>query len=305
MTGERLRPRPHTSKRSRCLRALPAIVAAVVILGAPAAEAASSSAETLPVPVQALEQKMAQINLLSVRFSVLVTGTDEGAGQPQVGAHRGAPRTDVEKQVDEVDVAAARAETFTDSLRRPSTIAIGSTFYVYLRRPRGRPRWVRSVDPEDARSAVRPPFEAQPGEANSGGAGSFGQLINLLNTASGPVGVSAPVFLDGQRTTEITATIHLLGGPLEAQAPVSSGEPSGGLFGPQRLEMFVTEAGLPVRVSVDAPLLGDRISIVTDVEAVDIPLRIERPPAREIVSAAQFTREIKREHHRAHRPLQK
>jgi hypothetical protein len=260
-------------------RSLGALFLALVPFGAVATapttaalpEAPSSSA--LPPQLVALEQKMEALQVNSERFSGLErvsTFTDEVEGRRlRHYAHRSATTT----MQGEASLVPAEGEV---ELRGKETtlrqIVVGSTVYQYeasrSQRRRARP-WVRF----HSSKAELLPFHEDPSEVGGGGTGPYAGLIDLLATATGPVETVAGVSVDGQLTSEFLATV---------QAPgLANGQ------GEQELRVFITESGLPIRVSTTSRSLASITVLATiDILAVNIPVSVKAPPARETIPAA-------------------
>jgi hypothetical protein len=239
----------------------------------------------LPPQLQALEGKMARLGLNSERFSVVSRGfflgspSHVGSGETEHLIRTSFDTT----ELGEASLSPAEGEVFLGARHRPARIAIGATLYEYTgaKQSHRRRKWVRVRDPGPAPVAQMLPFHGgDPLEVDAGGAGPFAALINLMTTATGPVGAYGPVLVRGQPTTEFTATVeprwlieHLT---VEDVARFKSEEPI------QKLQIFVTEAGLPIRVvaRTRTPYLSD--TSTTEILAVNIPVAVVPPPAREL-----------------------
>jgi len=92
--------------------------------------------------------------------------------------------------------------------------------------------------------------------------------------------------VDGQQVTEFTATVEpfrLIKGLSETalefirkQLPL------------EKLEVFITESGLPVRVVTSTSIAASPVSQTTEILAINIPVKVKRPPARRTISTARL-----------------
>jgi hypothetical protein len=253
----------------------------------------SALGATLPPQLQGLEQKMQQIHVNSERYTQtsegVITIVNEVNGQPvgreksmSLGANISA----------EVSIFPPEAEVIDVSTGKPIQIQIGSTEYTYSReiaRKHPRRAWVRRKGGEITNDfpSYASPLEvfASPGDASVGGEGSYAQLFNLLTTTVGSVAVLGPVSVDGQATTEFTAAVEpirlIRGLTVEdvrnlKKHPVST-----------KLEVFLSEAGFPLRVTLSQRAQHAHVTVDTDITAVEVPLSISPPPPRETISVAQ------------------
>lgn len=270
---------------------LAALIAAILCEAVPAGAAA-----TIPPGLALLEQKMAQLQVRSERFSVRSQGTvkvtNQTNGKP-VGRSRYVSLNGSETGV--VSLSLNESEVSTTSSRgRSKEIVIGST--VYTRSPiasklarldGGRP-WVRS---HSAAGTVFP-YHGSSEEVNAGGTGPYAALINLLATATGEVVQVGPVVVNGQPATEFEAAVDplkLLRGLTQEDVENLQARPPA-----YRLTVYLTEAGVPVRVveDVSTPPGSNTISgtSITEVLALEVPVAVKAPPANRTISAARFTK---------------
>lgn len=238
---------------------------------------------TLPPELVALEQKMAQLQLNSERFSGVSRGsinvTNESNGKPERpskyvsanGTERG-----------EASVSPAEGEISVDGRHTLATIVIGSTVYQYERPTKGshghRP-WVRSRDADESPAMQILPFQGGGRfEVDAGGTGSFARLINLLTTAVGPVTADGSAVVQGQQTTEFTATVE----PLKLIRGFTNEDLAPG-FKPltETLHIFLTESGLPIRVLTSIRSRDIKSDETVEITAVNVPVTVKPPPARE------------------------
>jgi hypothetical protein len=161
-----------------------------------------------------------------------------------------------------------------------SQIGIGTTSYAYApyayeptqhgKRTRDSRPWLRL---EDVSAATMFPYHGQSNasiEVNAGGTGSYAELINLLATANGAVRIVGPATIDGQQTTELSATVEPLSLIIGASSP--------GVTDASQLEVFVTEAGLPLRVVKSERFSGISVTQTTDVLATGVTVSVTPPP---------------------------
>ena len=201
---------------------------------------------------------------------------------------------------------------------------IGKTVYTY--EPSvgsydgGRP-WVRSKAKPGGDSAklsavidsLSPTFA---GGGTGGTSGLFSKLIEELGEAQSIQEVG-PATVDAQQVTEFTASISLakLLSPEEFEQITKSNSSLGELLSPigsakQReeaekhneeaakklseatveLELFIAPSGLPVRTISVLGARSEGIGVEEDILALEIPVVVHVPPARETISEAQLSR---------------
>lgn len=277
---------------------------------APAAWASSTagtpiSPVLLPPSLQALEQKMEGLQISSERYSrtargaVTITTERKGPHGKRTSAHK---RTSLHlTELGEASLSPDEGQVFTAGhMSRPSLIAIGSTLYSYSARmgqlDGGRP-WLRISGSDAVSEGAVFPYHRQPREVDLGGSGSYANLINMLATALSPVNVVGPATVDGQQTTEFTARVEplsLIKGLTEKEREVIRQH-----LPHEELEVFITESGLPLRVTSSIRLGVSTIVDTTDILAVNIPIKVMPPPARRTISAAEFAKLVRGKHKRA------
>ena len=265
---------------------------------------ASTSPTSLPPALQALEQKMEQLQINSERYSRTIrsTGTITTERRSRHGK-RVSRRKHVSLSVTERGEASLSPDEgqvfIAGHTRRPSLLAIGSSLYSYsakvARTDGGRP-WIRLDSSGAVSVATVFPYHGEAREVSFGGSGSYAGLINLLATAVGQVEVVGPATIEGQQTTEFTATVEplsLIKGLSKKTLALIRGH-----FPSEQLAVFITEAGVPLRVSSSMRLDSSAISETTDILAVNIPVKVTRPPARRTISFAKYIKLISRKHKR-------
>ena len=269
-----------------------ALVSALALLGGGgvlAAQAATRvtptrpTAATLPAQLRALEQKLEQLHINSERFTETSKGFVLGSpNRISSGKPEHLLRTSVDStQRGEASVSPAEGEVSVGATHELSLIAIGSTQYRYEPEGEGSSRhrpWVRYNAPgESPATQMLPFYGGGPLEVDAGGTGSFANLINQLTTAVGRVNVNGTVPVQGQQTTEFTATVeprmlikHLT---VEDVSRFKREPPIG------RLQIFLTEAGLPIRVVASTHTMDEAVTTTTEILAVNVPVTVAAPPS--------------------------
>jgi hypothetical protein len=268
-----------------------------LVLGSVSVSQAAAPA-VLPPTLVALEQKMGELRVNSERFSQTTRGTDtlttaRVTRKTGGGSGKRTPHTRHislnQTQLGEVSVSPAEGELFSGEKSKPMLIWIGSTLYLYQgggsRSHPHRP-WLR-IDGGDLGAGLSYPFHGGgPLETGLGGTGSYAGLVNLLGTAVGSVTTAGPISVRGQQTSEFTLTVEplkLLKGlsarELKALARHSFAE---------RLDLFMTEAGLPIKIVLTTASGKQTLSETTEVLAVNVPVTIKPPPADKTISEAQL-----------------
>jgi hypothetical protein len=280
-----------------------ALVLAGVSAGAarsatPLASQSSLPAASVAPELRSLEQKTEQLDINSERYSQTIHGTAPITSGARRG-RRGTRTTQHSKRVSVTITENGEASLSPDEgelaeprrTRTPLVVAIGSSIYDYTpsvaARDGGRP-WVRFDLPAGSGGGGLFPFHAQPREVNAGGAGPYAGLINLLATAVGAVADAGPATVDGQQTTEFTATVEparLIGGRSAKQLGALERE-----LPPERLDVFLAESGLPVRVITTMGSGAGATTDTTDILAVNVPVSVTRPPASRTISAAALSK---------------
>ncbi|HEY2719722.1 MAG TPA: hypothetical protein VGI52_08835, partial [Solirubrobacteraceae bacterium] len=147
----------------------------------------------------------------------------------------------------------------------------------------------------------------------SGKQGTFSKLVEELGSALS-IEESGPVTVDDQRVTEFDATLDPA--PFLAQLQTQSKQPAhplnspfqipsvGGAKGkPQppsappslKLELFIAPNGLPVRARITLVAEGTTVSVRIDTLAINVPVHVEAPAARQTIDEASLKR-IERRH---------
>lgn len=271
------------------LRLLPAMAAmtAIALIAQPAGASEVSHSANLPPALQALEAKMAQLNVNSERYLSVVEGTAliESSRSP---GHTHVRLEHVTNQsLGEASLSPAVGEVFGGpDLTEPVLIEVGSTAYEYVSkhaiRVCGR-AWVRNEHILGADALF--PYHGSSAEANLGGTGSYAGLINLLATVGGGVDTVGQVSVEGQPTTEFTTRV-------QPQLLVKRMSPLQQRVGREAqqttLSVFISESGLPVRVVAVSGSGSSQITNTTDVRAVNIPISVKPPPLRETIGAHEY-----------------
>jgi hypothetical protein len=269
----------------------------------------------VPPDLAALEQQMAALQANSERFSfqeelsfgngllgqgiplvLLIAGDGEASDSPpQTAITAGLPGLGAEQ-----------------------TRVIGETVYRHQQSAAsidgGRP-WVRG------RRTAKEANGADPGgilENDEGGKqGTFTKLIEELDGAVS-IQESGPVTVDDQRVVEFDAVLDPTPflAKLEAQSkqqghPLSSPFQIPSVGGPNskrkpsspppslKLELFLAPTGLPVRARITFAAEGATISVRVDTLAINIPVHVVAPPARQTIDEASLKRLERRREARA------
>jgi hypothetical protein len=258
---------------------LPALTVLVLAVGGLGVSHALAPTARLPLQLQGLEQKMQGLRFNSERFSSVSSGqitvVDETNGRPSGPAKHVSLDSDT---IGEASVAPAEGAIFEVHPRRPELIAIGSSVYERRRSREHRP-WVRSSAHGESPAASILPFQGG-GEAEMslGGTGSYAGLFNLLGTATPPVIANGTAMVDGQATSEFTATVEpraLIKGLTVEDVHQFEKEPP-----IETLHLFLTESGLPVRVVSKIHLHDLDESSTIEILSVNQPVSVKPPPAR-------------------------
>lgn len=268
------------SRRAVGLLTLAALVLAVVASDPILSAEALAPAARLPTELQVLEQKMQGLQFNSERFSSITRGqitvVDETNGRPNgPGSHVSLNSN----TISEASVSPAEGAIFKGHPRRPWLIAIGSSVYERARSHEHRP-WIRSTLHGGSPAALILPFQdGGPAEVSLGGTGSYAGLFNLLGTATAPVVADGTAMVDGQATSEFAAAVEpraLIKGLTNEEIANFDKEPP-----IEKLQVFLTESGLPIRVVSKIRLHDFHSSTTTEILSVDQPVSVKRPPARE------------------------
>lgn len=278
-------------------RARPLVLAAAIAIAAapcassPAVAIASGaqpapSVARLPLAVQPVVLKIEQLAVASERYS-LTFGLSGTIAAPARGQRKRTRHIAASLQaVGEASLSPLEGKLYErgDSGQLGS-IGIGATLFDYSRqlaRKKQRP-WVRAAK---VSAAALFPFHggALPSglELSAGGSGAYAELVDLLATDPG-ARVVGQASVDGQQTTELAANVRptqLLRGGSQSEAQEIS----------ETLDVYVTEAGVPLRVSRVEHLASITLSETIDVLALDVPVSVSAPPPGSTISAAQAKR---------------
>jgi hypothetical protein len=247
-------------------------VAAALIASAPPASAAA-----LPPELQALEQKAQTLHIASERFSLDLVVKEPSGKQTTltgVGAGRISPP---EAQLVE-----------TVGSKRLVVRVLGRDLYESvpgLARLDGGRTWVHVRESElSEQTGVN--FAAAPQKLTEG--------FSLIDAAAEGVREVGPATVDGQATTEFTATVDLEDlfsrfGTKLVQKLQSVGVRSASLA------LYLAANGLPVRTSITIPVEGGSITTTSDILATEVPVSVKAPPARDTISESEFEK-LRREH---------
>jgi hypothetical protein len=278
--------------------ALLALVPALFLEAAPARAVAP-----LPPDLVALEQQMAQLQANSERFSFqeeVSLGELLGQGIPLVFIVAG------EGEASDSPPQAAFAGGIL-GLRQEQTRLIGDTVYRYQHAAAeidGGRSWVRGQPSKQHAQGLDPGGVLENDQA--GTQGTFSKLIEQLNGALA-VRESGPVTVDDQRVVEFDATLDPT--PLLAELKSQSKQPRrplnslleipsvGGSKNAKpaapptlELELFIAPSGLPVRARLTFTAEGATVAVRVDTLAINVPVHVAPPPARQTIDEAQLKR---------------
>jgi hypothetical protein len=272
---------------------------AAVLLGAIAGPADSATkappapaptVASIPAAVQPLVAKIEASPVNSERYSDTMQAGGTITVKSKNGRRHRAIKHISRETFGEASLAPLVGKTFRTGASGPlKSIGIGSTTYLYspslTHEDGGRP-WVRFKGL--GAGALFPFHGGGPSqiEVKAGGTGSYAELIDLLATANGNVSIVGPTAVDGQQATELTASVTplalLKGSSLKDIEEFR-----------ETLEVFVTDSGLPVRVTSIVQLGPITITDTTDVIAVNAPVTAKAPPKRKTIGEAKFFKLLK------------
>lgn len=120
------------------------------------------------------------------------------------------------------------------------------------------------------------PLHGNREEVNFGGTGSYAGLLNLLATAVGQINAGVPTAIEGQHTQVFSATVE----PLRLVKHLTEEDESNLHHHPvmEHLEVFITEAGLPIKVVQTIDSADVHQTTTTQVLAVNVPIKVKEPP---------------------------
>jgi hypothetical protein len=252
-----------------------------MVLSASAAAVAPAppafAAATLPPELQVLEQRAQTLPIASERFSLDFTIKEPSGSQitlTGVGTGRISPP---EAQVLE-----------TVGSKRLVVRVLGHDLYESVpglaRLDGGRP-WVHLRE-----SAL----SEQTGVNFASAPQDLAESFSLINSAAEGVQQVGPATVDGQATTEFTASVNLeqlfsrLGNTL-VQKLRSVG------IRDATVALYLASNGLPVRTSFSIPVEGGSITTTTDILATEVPVSVNAPPKAKTISESEFQK-LRRKH---------
>ncbi len=286
------------------------VVLCAVLVGA-LSGAAQASAPPAPVVVppdlQALEQKMLALQFNSERFSASLSvaetphvGGPIGGFEHIFGRASGAAKAmrttallTVAGEASFVPQAANLEATFLGLTFHGRLI--GTTMYVeepFIAKLDGGRPWVEEPD----QSLEQAADVGSPGEAQGGPTSGFKSVIDAIARARSVQEVGLAT-VDGQATRQFRLTIarsSLVGGKKPSRSEARFLRK---LFDPlARVELFIAEDGLPVRMRFVLGLRHDAGEMITqtDLLAVNVPVVVQAPPAAETIGAVELKRLLAR-----------
>ncbi|HEX8714778.1 MAG TPA: hypothetical protein VF706_04340 [Solirubrobacteraceae bacterium] len=285
--------------------AVPLVVLAALL------PAAAHASVTIPPDLAALEQQTAALQANSERFSFqeeLAFGNGLlGQGIPLVLIVAGAG--EASDSPAQATVAGGLFGSSEEQVR-----VIGETTYRYQPAAAeidgGRP-WVSSRRTATQANGLDPGGLLE--NDQSGKQGTFSKLVEQLNGALA-IEESGPVTVDDQRVVEFDATLDPT--PFVAKLESQSKQPKHPLSSPfqipsvggpgsspkpppppptLKLEVFLAPNGLPVRARSTFAAEGATIAVRLDTLAINIPVHVAQPPARQTIDEPALKR-IERRH---------
>jgi hypothetical protein len=275
-------------------------LALAVLCMAPAILATAARAAALPPELLTLEQKLAQLKVSSLRFSLEIAIIKaQGGAKPAKRFAFGAADG-------EVGESPWRSQVNVTSLTRHYSVrTIGDARYEsrpkIASRDGGRP-WVRwRLSPSERSKASTPlsvselvkiPIDIAPGMHAS--------LAEALTQAQSVAEVG-PATVDGLQVTQFNATLNP--GITQTSSPLRptlgegsfANDPSPEV-GPAQpaptrtvtLELFFTPGGLPVRTRLTVAAGSTSLMADVDIPAINIPVRVSAPPPRATISRSRL-----------------
>jgi hypothetical protein len=266
--------------RQGLTRVTRAATSCLALAGAAAAfgwTASACAAAALPPELQALEQKAQTLHIVSERF-MLSFAIEEPSGKQttltSIGTGRISPP---EAQLVE-----------TVESKRLVVRVLGHDLYESVpglaRLDGGRP-WVHVRESE---------LSAQTGVNFAAAPQNLTESFSLINSAAEGVQEVGPATVDGQATTEFSASIDLAQLFSRFGAKLVQKLQSVGVRNAS-LTLYLAPSGLPVRTSVAIPVEGGSITTTSDILATEVPVSVKAPPARETISESEFEK-LRRKH---------
>jgi hypothetical protein len=270
-----------------------ALAVGVTCAEAATAAAPSPAPATAPATLQALEAKMRQLQVNSERFSQMARGYITVANETNGKVVGRVKHISTNVQLTGEASLTPQSETFLGAQHTPTRIVVGST--VYSREGGRRRPWVRRHEAKLAQDFTSYPLHGDPEEVNLGGTGSYAGLLNLLATVVGQISAGAPAAIEGQQTEVFSATVE----PLRLVKHLTQEDESNLRRHPvvERLEVFLTEAGLPIKVVQTVDSADIHETTTTQILAVNVPIEVKAPPARETTGPVRRRRPTLRNQH--------
>jgi hypothetical protein len=250
----------------------------------------SPNVASLPAAVQPFVKKIEQVAVNSERYSLTL-----GLSGPVTSYTRGHRKHTKHASASLRAVGEASLSPLVGKLYERggsgqlASVGVGPTVFDYsrvlARTHKDRP-WVRA---DKVSAAVLFPFHGgvlpSSLQLSAGGSGSYAELVDLLATGGAEVRVAGTATIEGQPTTELTAQVRpgelLRGGSQGEKQEIS-----------ETLEVFVSESGLPLRVSRVERTGSLTLTETIDILALDVPVSVAAPPAAWTIGAARARKRL-------------
>lgn len=290
---------------SGTVRTIGAAVLCVLAIGGAVQFAPNATAATLPPSLVALEQKMSELKITSLRFS-LKTSVTVPPGEHEVLRFLKLFGLDTQMS-GEVTLTPPASDVSLDFFGQPLTLrAIGKTVYAYFaklaRYDHGRP-WI-----EFGRGGLGELFKVKGHRVRSTGKTTeslakepkiaeppFAALEKSLTDAR-EVRELGPATVAGQPVTRFIAILEpaqLESGTLASTSRVPGPSPSTGT-----LEVSFSPDGVPVQILITRHSSLETASVTVEIPAVNLPLVIEAPPVAQTITMREIRKLEKRQRKR-------
>lgn len=272
-----------------------ALVLTLCSIAAPLTLAPAAAEGSTPPQLAALEQNMSALKVNSEVWTELQSTTT--TTDPRHGGHL---RVEHAGQHESALVSVHPMRGRIRSGGQVKMLLAGGEAYSYSPEldslDHGRP-WVRLEAGASSLSPFFPWHGGAAGETRLAGSGPYAGLLNLLATVSGPVSELAGQTIHGQRTWGFAMTVQpaILFTP-RGERPSSATE---ALLPPALLEVFIDEAGVPLRTVEhehsdsglfslpSEPVVSSSGATTIEVDALERPFVVHAPPRRRTIGFAE------------------